>query len=68
MGLNHLDRLVRARELLAGNGLDASNCRLVCFSGVGFSDTLRERADQDSNVLLIGLAQLYGQHEVGNRG
>jgi uncharacterized protein len=68
MGLNHLDRLVRARELLAGNGLDASNCRLACFSGVGFSDALRERADQDSNVLLIGLAQLYGHHEVGNRG
>ncbi|WP_228002817.1 ATP-binding protein [Nocardia australiensis] len=68
MGLNHLDRLVRARELLAGNGLDASNCRLVCFSGAGFSDALRDRADQDANVVLVGLAQLYGRHEVGDRG
>ncbi|MGW4846579.1 AAA family ATPase [Nocardia brasiliensis] len=61
MGLNHLERLARARELLAGNGLEISDCRLACFSGAGFSEALRERADQDSDVLLVGLAQLYGR-------
>lgn len=61
MGVNHLDRLVRARELLAGAGLDVSGCRLACFSGAGFSTSLRERAALDSDVLLIGLPELYGQ-------
>ncbi|MFC4123906.1 ATP-binding protein [Nocardia rhizosphaerae] len=63
MGLNHLDRLARAREVLATNSLDTSNCRLACFSGAGFSDALRERAAKTSDVLLIDLAQLYGTLE-----
>ncbi|WP_459548998.1 AAA family ATPase [Nocardia sp. X0981] len=61
MGMNHLERLDRARRLLAGAGLDVSGCRLACFSGTGFSDALRARAAQDSDVLLIGLGDLYGR-------
>ncbi|MBH0776993.1 hypothetical protein [Nocardia bovistercoris] len=59
MGIGHLDRLTRAREVLAASGSDMSDCRLACFSGAGFSDALRRRADQDSDVLLIGLPELY---------
>ncbi|WP_067472461.1 AAA family ATPase [Nocardia amamiensis] len=59
MGVNHLDRLARARELLARAGWEVSRCRLACFSGAGFSDALRQRADEDSDVVLIGLAALY---------
>jgi len=61
MGNNHLDRLARARELLATSGLDVSNCRLACFSAAGFSPTLRQRADKESDVLLIGLPELYSR-------
>lgn len=61
MGVNHMERLDRARELLAGSGWDVSNCRLACFSGAGFSDALRRRADEDPNILLVGLAELYGR-------
>ncbi|WP_216910768.1 AAA family ATPase [Nocardia noduli] len=60
MGVGHVDRLVRARDLLAGGGVDVSNCRLACFSGTGFSDALRDRAERDPHVLLVGLGQLYG--------
>ncbi|MFI6168246.1 ATP-binding protein [Nocardia sp. NPDC051052] len=61
MGVNHLDRLARARELLAGSGRDVSSCRLACFSGVGFSEALRIRAAEDPEILLVGLPQLYGR-------
>lgn len=61
MGVGHVDRLARARELLAGSGVDTSNCRLACFSGAGFSDALRQRADQDSDVMLVGLAEMYAR-------
>jgi len=63
MGINHLERLARARELLAGNRLDVSGCRLACFGGAGFSEALRARAEQDSDVLLIGLDDLYNTAE-----
>jgi len=61
MGLGHLDRLRRIRELLAGNEkLDTSRTRLVCFSGAGFTDDLKER-HQRGEVDLVGLADLYSQ-------
>lgn len=61
MGLSHLERLARARELLAGRGTDISQCGLACFSAAGFSDALRaEAARNDDGVLLIGLDELYG--------
>jgi hypothetical protein len=53
MGLSHLERLTRARELLAARGMDTSHCALACFSAVGFSDALRSEAARD-DVLLIG--------------
>jgi AAA+ ATPase superfamily predicted ATPase len=60
MGVNHLERLRRARDLLVGRGMDTTRCGLACFSGVGFSDALRAEA-QEGGVLLIGLDELYGR-------
>ncbi|PNG20757.1 AAA family ATPase [Streptomyces cahuitamycinicus] len=60
MGTNHLERLERARELLAGRGLDTTRCGLACFSAAGFSDALRREAER-GGVLLIGLDELYGR-------
>lgn len=58
MGLPHLERLIRARELLAGRGMDMDQCVLACFSGAGFSQALRAEARRQG-VLLLGLADLY---------
>ncbi|MFF5014359.1 ATP-binding protein [Streptomyces sp. NPDC001165] len=60
MGVSHLQRLGRARELLAGRGMDTTRCGLACFSAAGFSDALRAEADR-GGVLLIGLEELYGR-------
>ncbi|WP_234352868.1 AAA family ATPase [Streptomyces sp. NRRL B-1140] len=60
MGTNHLERLERARELLAGRGMDTTHCGLACFSAAGFSDALRGEAER-GGVLLIGLDELYGR-------
>ena len=60
MGLGHVERLGRIRDLLTGNEkLDTSRTRLVCFSGAGFTDELKERARR-GEVHLIGLNDLYG--------
>jgi hypothetical protein len=61
MGVGHLERPIRAREVLIGGGLEVAGCHLACFSGTGFSDALRERARSDPDVLLIGLSDLYGR-------
>lgn len=58
MGVRHLDRLRRARDLLGAKGFDTSTTRLVCFGGNGFDPELRGAADQ-SDVLLVGLNDLY---------
>lgn len=60
MGVSHLERLERARELLAGRGMDTTRCGLACFSAAGFSDALRDEAER-GGVLLIGLDELYGR-------
>ncbi|MFE4990491.1 ATP-binding protein [Streptomyces mirabilis] len=60
MGVGHLERLGRARELLAGRGMDTERCGLACFSGAGFTDALRAEAER-GGVLLIGLDELYGR-------
>jgi uncharacterized protein len=61
MGLGHLERLGRIRDLLAGNEkLDTSGTRLACFSGAGFTDDLKQRC-QRGDICLVGLADLYGQ-------
>ncbi|MDH6628235.1 hypothetical protein M2271_006067 [Streptomyces sp. LBL] len=56
----HLERLERAREVLAGRGMDTTRCGLACFSAAGFSDALRVEAGR-GGVLLIGLDELYGR-------
>jgi hypothetical protein len=60
MGLRHLNRLARARELLAGRQLDTTATVLTCYSGAGFdADLLAASAGRD-DVLLVGLDRLYG--------
>jgi hypothetical protein len=59
MGIPHLQRLERARELLANTDRDVSACRLACFSAAGFSDTLRDQAADRDDLLLVGLDDLY---------
>jgi len=60
MGLNHLERLDRARSLLAERPMDTTGCVLACFSAAGFSDALRAEAVR-GRVLLIGIEELYGR-------
>lgn len=59
MGLGHLDRLHRLRDLLRANDrFDTSGTRLICFSGAGFTEDLKTRA-RDGEVILVGLDDLY---------
>ncbi|MFD2687201.1 ATP-binding protein [Streptomyces phyllanthi] len=60
MGVGHLERLSRARELLTARGMDTTRCGLACFSAAGFSDALRAEAER-GGVLLVGLDELYGR-------
>ncbi|MFF2087583.1 ATP-binding protein [Nocardia sp. NPDC058176] len=62
VGVNHLERLTRARAVLTERGWDTSSCRLALFSGAGFSDALRRAAEHDPAVALIGVGDLYRQH------
>jgi hypothetical protein len=59
MGLRHLQRLIRARELLTQQGIDASGATMVCYSGAGFDDELRAAATEKPDVLLVDPARLY---------
>jgi uncharacterized protein len=59
MGLGHLDRLRRARDLLSVKGYDAADTVLACYSGTGFSDELRARARTERRILLVDLERLY---------
>jgi AAA+ ATPase superfamily predicted ATPase len=62
MGIGHLDRLRHIRSLIAQAGrYDTTATRLLCFSGTGFNDRLRQAARVSGDVLLIGPEQLYGQ-------
>jgi AAA+ ATPase superfamily predicted ATPase len=57
MDLRDVERLRRARDLLAVKGFDTRDALLNCYSGAGFSDGLR--AAQDHDIRLVGLDQLY---------
>jgi uncharacterized protein len=57
MDLRDVERLRRARDLLAVKGFDTRDALLSCYSGAGFSDELR--AAQDHDIRLVGLDQLY---------
>ncbi|GGL45577.1 ATP-binding protein [Planomonospora parontospora] len=61
MGLRHLDRLRRARDLLAVRKYDTEGTRLICYGGAGFDDDLRTAAAADGRIILIDLPRLYGQ-------
>ena len=57
MDLRHLDRLRRARDLLAVKGLDTRDAVLCCYSGAGFSRELQAARGHD--IRLVGLDQVY---------
>lgn len=59
MGLGHLDRLRRARDLLSVKGHDAADAVLACYSGAGFTADLAEVAATDQRVLLVDLPRVY---------
>jgi AAA+ ATPase superfamily predicted ATPase len=59
MGHGHVQRLARARDLLAVKGFDTRSTVLACYSGAGFTDELQ--ADARDDVVLIGLDQLYAR-------
>jgi len=60
MTLGRLERLRRARDLLAVKGYDTTATRLTCYSGAGFDPELSDVARNDVGVQLIGLDALYG--------
>ena len=57
MELRHVERLRRARDLLAVKGFDTRDTMLSCYSGAGFSRELQ--AAQSHDIRLVGLDQLY---------
>lgn len=57
MGIGHLDRLRRIRDLLSAK-FDTSRTRLACYSAAGFVPALRAAAEA-GEVVLIGLDDLY---------
>lgn len=58
MGLRHLERLQRARALLAVRGHKVATTKLMCFGAAGFDDELRA-AERRGEVMLIDPAGLY---------
>jgi hypothetical protein len=58
MGLRHLERLRRARALLAVKGYDTAVTTLACYSGAGFDPALKAIGGS-SDVLLVGADGLY---------
>ena len=59
MNMGHLERLRRARDLLAVKGYDTSGTKLACYSGAGFAPELVDLAAADPAILLVGLDMLY---------
>ena len=59
IGHHHLERLIRARELLNLKGYLTDNTTLACFGGAGFTEELMAAAAADSRIELIGLDRLY---------
>ena len=59
MNSGHLERLRRARDLLAVKGYDTEQTRLTCYSGARFDSELVDRAAGDPMIQLVGLEELY---------
>lgn len=58
MGIRHLERLRRARDLLSATGFDTTETWLTCYSGAGFDEELRTAARRE-RVHLVDLDRLY---------
>jgi hypothetical protein len=58
MTLRHVERLRRARTLLAVKGYDTNASTVACYSGAGFEPALQE-AERSGEVVLVGLDRLY---------
>jgi uncharacterized protein len=56
MGLPHVERLRRARDLLAIKGFDTRDTLLSCYSVAGFDPELS--AARGSDIYRVGLDQL----------
>ena len=70
MGVCEIDRLRRARDLLAGRGYDTSDTVLACYSGAGFDPGLATGSAAE-RIALVGLDELYADTAYGpggNRG
>jgi len=59
MGTGHLERLRRARDLLAVKGYDTEQTRLICYSGARFNSELADRAAGDPLIELVGPEVFY---------
>jgi AAA+ ATPase superfamily predicted ATPase len=59
MNPGHLERLRRARDLLAVKGYDTEQTRLTCYSRARFDSELADRAAGDPLIQLVGLEELY---------
>ena len=59
LGMGHLERLRRARDLLSVKGYDTSATILTCYGARDFSPQLRAAASADRRILLVGLERLY---------
>jgi len=59
MNAGHVQRLRRARDLLAVKGYDVGGSKLACYSGAGFDPELADLAAGDPAILLVGLEMLY---------
>jgi len=57
MDLRHVERLGRARDLLAVKGFDTRDSVLTGYSGAGFERELQ--ASQRHDIRLVGLDRLY---------
>ncbi|GIH71860.1 AAA family ATPase [Sphaerimonospora thailandensis] len=59
MGHHHVERLARARDLLALKGYDTRETVLACYGGSGFTEELRASAADDRRILLVDPERLY---------
>ncbi len=66
MDLRHVERLRRARELLAVKGFHTRDTTLSCYSGAGFSRELQ--AARSHNIRLISLDQIYADSQTNPLG
>lgn len=57
MGTRHVERLRRARDLLAGRGYDTRDTFLACYSGAGFEPGM------GGDVLAVGLDRICTEPE-----